>query len=380
MHVIQNLDPAWGGVPMVATRVAAAQAGLGHEVVMACHAPPGGVAAEEPLLAGLPHRELVTIERFEPVGALEGLMPGKLAGRLEGVITGADAVHLHGVWDPILRAAAVAADRAGVRYVITVHGMLDPWSLSQKRAKKRLALAMGYRKMLNGAWFIQAMNEEERRLFEPLGLTSDVRLVPNGIFVEELEPLPAAGTFRRLHPGLGDDPFVLFLSRLHYKKGLDVLADAFAVVHRERPDVRLVVAGPEDEAAGPFREQIARYGLTERVLMPGPVYGEAKLAAFVDAACFCLPSRQEGFSIAITEALALGSPAVITEGCHFDAVAEAGAGLVTALDKDAIGAALLEVLGDAERARAMGVAGKALVRQNYTWPGIAERLAAAYVD
>jgi len=128
----------------------------------------------------------------------------------------------------------------------------------------------------------------------------------------------------------------------------------------------------------PFRQQVARLGLTTRVHIVGPLWGEDKLAAIVDADCFCLPSRQEGFSMAITEVMACGLPVVISEPCHFPEVREAGAGEVVPLDARAIADALERVLQDPQQRQRMGQAGRELVRSRYTWPHIAEQCVRAY--
>ena len=171
-------------------------------------------------------------------------------------------------------------------------------------------------------------------------------VIPNGVNLEEFEPPPDPAIFRRQLPALGDRPYILFLSRLHYKKGLDFLADAFRIVAATRADVQLVVAGPDDGAQTEFERRIAGAGLSDRVHVPGPIYGPEKLSAVAGAACFVLPSRQEGFSVAILEALACGTPAVVSEECHFPEVAEVEAGEVVPLDAVAVAAALNRVLAD----------------------------------
>ena len=234
-----------------------------------------------------------------------------------------------------------------------------------------MALAFRYRALLNEAAFLHALNRDERRLMAPLGLTTETVVIPNGVFLEELDPLPTRGAFRAKHPGLGEAPYVLFLSRLHFKKGLDVLAEAFAILAAQRSDVHLVVAGPDDGARQDFEHRIAAARLTARVHVVGPLYGPDKYAAFVDAACFCLPSRQEGFSVAITEALACGVPVVISDACHFPEGSEAGAGLITALDAPAVAGALGRLLDEPATAARQGAAGAALVRARYTWHAVA---------
>ena len=173
--------------------------------------------------------------------------------------------------------------------------MLDPWSLRQKSVKKRIALAMGYREMVNSAAFLHLLNSDEHRLISPLHFRTPVEVIPNGIFFEELSPLPQSGEFRRLHPEIGDSPYVLFLSRLHYKKGLDYLCDAFALVKDRQ--ARLVVAGPDAGEKAEFQRPAAAADLADRVHIVGPIYGRDKVAAMVDAACFaCRVGRRDSAS------------------------------------------------------------------------------------
>ena len=195
--------------------------------------------------------------------------------------------------------------------------------------------------------------------------------------MEELGSVATEDFFQTAY-GFPGERTVLFLSRLHYKKGLDYLGTAFEIFHRALPDVHLVVAGPNQGARDGFSRQIARSGLDGCVHLVGPLYGERKHAALRSAACFCLPSRQEGFSIAILEAMACRLPVVISDACHFPEVAECGAGHVVALDPNEIALALQRVLENGEAGRRMGDAGFQLVQSRYTWPKIAQRCVRAY--
>jgi glycosyltransferase involved in cell wall biosynthesis len=211
-----------------------------------------------------------------------------------------------------------------------------------------------------------------------LGLRAPGVVIPNGVNLAEFDPPPDAALFRRRLPALSGRPYILFLGRLHYKKGLDHLAEAFRIVAGQLPDVHLVVAGPDDGARDDLEARVAAAGLVNRVHIPGPIYGPAKLSCVAGAACFCLPSRQEGFSVAILEALACGTPVVVSTECHFPEVAEVGAGEIVPLDTDALAAALNRVLADPARRARMGKAGRELVAAQFTWPRIAERCIDTY--
>lgn len=378
LHVIESLDPATGGPPAVVLRLASAQAALGHEVTIAFNDPRWRLTGNGRMWGDVPGVERVGEVLVTPGVRLKSLIGRNVPSVLTEQIGRSDVAHMHGVWEPLLLMAGWVARRLGIPYGVTPHGMLDPWSLRQKRWKKRLALVLGYKRMLSETAFLHALNRDEARLIEPLGLRCRVEVVPNGVFLDEIERRPAAGFFYKKHPELEGRPYVLFMSRLHYKKGLDYLAGAFVVLAKRDQGVRLVVAGPDEGERAGFERTIAGAGLASRVHVVGPVYGEDKWGSLVDAACFCLPSRQEGFSVAVTEALACGTPVVISEACHFPEVAEAGAGEVVPLDHESLAGALGRVLSDAGLRGRMGQAGRQLVASRYTWPRIAQRMIEVY--
>lgn len=376
-HVVQSLDRKTGGPPVIAWNLATAQHRRGHSVQMCAVDGVDSGAAE----SSVGEQGTVPVVPLPRPGKLESLVGrGPARAALADVIRGADVVHLHGVWDPILRVAALEARAQRRPYLILLNGMLDPWSLKQKWLKKRVALALGYRALLNQAARLHFGNRDEERLIEPLRLRAAGVIVPNGIDAALLQRRSAAGGFRKTLPVLENHPYVLFLSRLHVKKGLDRLAEAFSLVATQRPNVRLVVAGPDEGAKLPFERQIERLGLSHRVHVVGPLYGDDKWNALTDAACLCLPSHQEGFSIALLEALASRLPVVISEHCHFPEVAEHGAGLVVPLNPAALATALVRVLADNSLRQRMGAAGRQLVEARYTWDKVAEKCDQVYAD
>ncbi|GJQ29081.1 MAG: glycosyl transferase [Phycisphaerae bacterium] len=375
------MDPSHGGPPAVALRLAAAQGRLGVTPSILAYDTVGNQSALRQLLDAIPGSASVAVQLLPSDGWSERVLATRAYRGVAGTNPRPGFIHLHGVWDPVLRAASRFAVRAGIPYAVTLHGMLDPWCLGAttlKRMKKQLALALVYRRVLNGAAFLHVLNRDERDLMAPLGLRPPTEVVPNGVFIEEFANLPPRDRFAATRPALAGKPYLLFLSRLHHKKGLDLLAQGFGQVAGEFPDLQLVVAGPDDGALGPLQAQVRTLGLERRVHVVGPLYGPDKLAALVGADVFCLTSRQEGFSMAVTEAMASRVPVLISDQCHFPEVEEAKAGRIVGLNPGAIAEGLRVMMANEKERRAMGEAGRVLVEARYTWPAIAAALVEAY--
>jgi glycosyltransferase involved in cell wall biosynthesis len=377
VHAVETINPIAGGPVKSVSSLAAAQSMLGHDVVLACYREPEHAQFEAMLRRGLPEKAVLDIHGISD-GLMERLQARSAARTFAKLAKSADVIHVHGVWRPFTLAASLAASQSGCKLVISPRGMLDPWSLRQKRLKKWLALQLVWRRVLDHASFIHALNEAEASLLHPLRLRSVTRVFPNGAFPELFAQLPEPEIFRRRVPALQGRRYVLFLSRLHYKKGLDYLIDAFSRVARVVTDVDLIIAGPDDGAERDAQRKIDAHELRERTHFVGLINGAEKLAALAGAACFCLPSRQEGFSMAITEALSCAVPVVISEQCHFPEVASAGAGMVVQLGEEAIATALLRYLQDDVARQSAAQAARALARDNYSWHEIARRMIGAY--
>lgn len=374
VHVIDSLDPARGGPPVVCTSLAVAQAMAGHEVTILYGDEPGGKIAY-PAWAS---RELVKLVTTRTQGTLASHLGIGATAEMQNVLGSADVVHTHGIWTSLITIACTVALRRRIPYVITPHGMLDPWSMSQKRLKKRIVMALRWKTLIDGALFVHALNVDERRLMEPLKLKAPIEVIANGMFPDD-SPEVDDEAFRAACPGVRDRRYILFLSRLHLKKGIDYLVAAFAIIAADYPGIDLVIAGPDDGYLQELNALVESTGLGKRVHLPGPLYGAAKMSALAGATCFCLPSRQEGFSIAILEALMSCTPVVISDACHFPEVQAAGAGVATQLTTAAVADGLRKVLSLTEGQRsAMGEAGRRLVLDNYTWPRIADRTIATY--
>jgi glycosyltransferase involved in cell wall biosynthesis len=348
LHVVSWMNPSEGGPPRVAARLAAGHANAGCEVTLACYPLEEERDALREMVARMPGFARVNVvELPSPRSQLERTLGLETRRVLRGLVERVDVVHLHNVWETSLRIAASHARSMGKPYFVEPNDMLTPYALSQKRVKKSVALALAYRRMINGAAGLIFGHEEERRLASQAGFASRP-LVANlgGVFEAEVEPLPQPGAFFKRYPQLDGRPFLLFLGRFHHKKGVDLLAEAFAIVAKQHADAQLVMVGRDDGAEADFRERVARHGLGDRVHMVGQLHGESKWEAYRDATHFILPSRDEAFTVAITEALASGCPVVISNACHNDEIGTEGAGLISSLEPADIAAASLRLFND----------------------------------
>lgn len=374
VHYYPSFDPAHGGPPAVILELAKEQIALGCDVVLLSRdVEPTSAALRDLRERGLSkhHRGIELSARWR--------LPNPFAFRdLNAFVRDADVLHIHGLWDITGLLAARLARLNRKPYVLTPHGMLDRWSLDQKKTKKRLGLKLGFARMVRNSALLHVLNADEYLRLVEVQPPSNVATIPNGVPFSQYATLPIRGRFRASYPEIGDHPYVLFMSRLHHKKGLDILALAFQELRASVRDVQLVVIGPDQGALAPFQKQVSALGIAEHVHILGGIYGRQKIEALRDASVYCLPSRQEGFSVAILEAMACGVPCVVTTGCNFPEVARAGAGLIVELDPKRIAEALQTVLEDQAASAMMGRRARTLVLENYTWKKIAEQMLSVY--
>lgn len=378
LHVSETLDPAHGGTPAVPKALACAMVGLGHDVTILTRDEPARADAIRESMADMPDADRVEIVTVPRGGAIDRLVNRRARDWVWEHAGSFDFAHLHSMWSPIPHGAARGLAGIGVPYTLCPHGMLDHWTMQQSGIKKRAHLAAISRNTMRRCAFIHALNDYEATCIDRFCFGPRCEVIHNGIFPDRFAQLPDADEFVGQHPSLRGKPYILFLGRLHHKKGLDFLADAFVRIAPQHPEAMLAVVGPDGGERDRFAASIERAGLSHRLVMPGPIYGAGKLAALAGAACFCLPSRQEGFSVAICEALACGAPVVISEACHFPEVGSASAGIITPLDAADIARALDRILSDQAAARTMGDAGRRLVLDRYTWSSIGRRCEALY--
>lgn len=379
LHVIDRLDPSDGGPPMVLSRLAGTQAHFGAQVTIVALEPTmkrDDILAVYTPLTGF---DKIAIEYLSRDTVLERLLARQARARLIFLVESHDITHIHGIWRPHLLEATRAARRVGRPYVISPHGMLSNWSLTQKKFKKHMALSLGWRTALEQAAFLHVLNQDEGVAVRTVCTPRKLLMLPNGISLDEFSGQTDIEAVWNRFPQLRGIPYIAFVGRLHYSKGLDILANAFARVASATKGIQLVVLGPEFGEGDAFYAQIRRLGIQSRVHVLGGIYGADKIALLKHATCFCLPSRQEGFSMAILEAMAIGLPVVISDACHFPEVASEGAGQVVKLDADAFAQAILRLLTDDALRVQQGTKARQLVHSRYQWNSIAQDFIQAYL-
>lgn len=294
-----------------------------------------------------------------------------------------DIVHLHGLWNIGLHRCAVICRRWKIPYVIASRGMLELWSLKQKRFKKRIARWLYQDKDLRLAAALHATAASEANQFRRLGFRNSVIVSPNGVNVPKaLEPRNILNTQKR----------VLFVSRMHPKKGVIELVEAWNTVKLDGWECELVYTASDDlerEYEAKVNDRVKDLGLIDRFVFTGALNDEEKWKAYARADLFVLPTYSENFGIVVAEALWAGVPVITTKGTPWHELEERKCGWWIDLPGDrqnphdwtALISALKEAffMSDSEL-RDMGKRGRKLVEEKYTWDAVVDAMVEGYKD
>jgi glycosyltransferase involved in cell wall biosynthesis len=318
----------------------------------------------------------VRVRAFDVTGpAAFGFAPG-----LEGALEAAkpEMIHVNGLW-MYPSVAALRWARGARPYMISPHGMLDPWAVNNSPWKKRLAGALYEHRHLRGAACLHALSHSEAEAFRAYGLRNPICVIPYGVEIPAgpAAPLPA------WNDNLPKDARVLFyVGRLHPKKGLETLLRGWFDVKSDagRAGWHLVIAGWSQGGHEQELRALARaQGLDESVHFIGQQFGEMKTACFQAADAFILPSFSEGLPMTVLEAWANGLAVLKTRYCNIPYGFEAGAALQIEPNRESIAEQLRILFGmsDVDR-RAIGERGLALVKERHQWPNMAAQMIAVY--
>lgn len=295
---------------------------------------------------------------------------------LREALRGGDACIMPGIfWNYTGLAAWRECRRAGVPYLTIPHGLLSPWALKHKGIKKALYWRLVARRLVAGSSAFMASAEQERIDARQAGLDLPVHVVPNGadhLLGLDAQVPDAHEATRRMTEG---HRYILFLGRIHEKKGLDILLPAFSLISREHPDVRLVIAGAVDPAyASTFEALLAASTARNRIVITGNVDGPPKAAMLRHATVFALTSYSEGLPVAVLEALGAGVPVVITPECNLPEIVPADAGIEVPRDPQVVARAIADLLGREDRRQQVAANAAALARDAFSWASVARRV------
>jgi len=339
LEVIADLSLKAGGPPVSVISNGAALARLGHEVVVATTNAYGD-QLDIKARGGTAH----PIHTFQVWPPQRFAFSRGLTGFLWKEIPNFDVVIIHGLYVYSTMAASLICRRFNVPYIIEPHGALDPFIYKRHRLRKsimELTFQNRATRCASAFWF---SSEDEAALAKPFILGSRFFVAPHAV---DLAPF-AACRDRKPFEEVFDRACILFYGRVNFKKGLDLLLEAFSILRKRNLPCELVVAGPVDEEMVPrLREWERRFDVAGQVKYLGSVTGEQRLDVLGDASVFALPSYSENFGIAVLEAIAAGLPVVISDQVNIhDEITSARVGLVTRCDANEVANALQLLISD----------------------------------
>ena len=374
LHVIAGLDRRDGGPPEACLQLCRELARRGHEV---------SIYSTDLNLRGSPTEErdaAVTIKRFPCKPRLRYSLSMPLAFALRRDIPSFDIVHINSLYTFPSTAAAYYCRHFRVPYLLRPHGTLDPYLFARHRPRKFVYEWLVELRNLKHAAAVHFTAAEEMELARRSVPEIKGVVVPLGVHPREYDRNMTAPTSGTSQYGEAGRRSILFLGRLNFKKGLDLLVKAFGLVARTHDDVRLILAGPdEDNYSTRVRRWLKEEGILSKARFTGMLTGKEKVALLHSADIFALPSYSENFGLAVVEAMASGLPVVISNRVNiWREVAGANAGIVVNCDAVALADGLVALLDDSELRRTMGENGRRLVRQRYDWKIAGEQMLCVY--
>lgn len=388
-HFLSSLAVEWGGVPRFAMDVCHLLAQRGHHATIlttnATDAPPEWIAPTHPEQANPspPPPGTPRILVAPPSRSPKNWLSSDARALCEREIANADVLHLHGMFEFSVAQVSAIARKHRVPYVLSPHGMLDDWCLTQRRAKKLFYLRTFARAFIRGAARVhltaQREFEQTKSWYDPARAV----VAPCPIDLDAYASLPGPTLAEDAFPFLKDHstPIALFLGRVNYKKGPDLLIHAVAHLARRHRPVRAVIAGmsePDDY----IRELTAladSLNIGSLVHFAGPVRGATKLSLYQRADVFALPSSQENFGLVLIESLACHTPVITTPGVDiWEELQATGAADIVPRDPVALADAIERIAHDPARRAAMSARARPWVLEAFQPARISEHYESLY--
>lgn len=372
VHFIATLGTRAGGPARAVLDLSTAMARRGHSVTVLTKVPPQSGTDDDDRSARHDRVSVVNVGAGSP-----GVWSPSGIARVREIVRAHDVLHLHGMWDPANLLLAVIAAREKRPYVVSIRGMLDDWSMSQRYAKKRLYLALVGRRWLAGASAIHLTAQRELEQARKYFPERRGHVIPNLIDMSAYAsvPLPRPA-------GDGDAGRVmriLFIGRVHEKKGIEVLLSAVARA-RASCDVRVAVAGDgEPRYVRKVKELADTLCIRDSVEFIGHVSGARKVSAYAEADLVVLPTQQENFGFVFFEALSCGRPLVTSPDIDMASELEgSGGAVIVERDPEKLAEVLRWFREDVGRLRDYGARGRAWVLRELSADAIVERFEEFY--
>ena len=376
--VIPSIGSIYGGPSQTVKGLAQALGKLNLDVDIVTTNANGSATLDVPLQTWITE-ESYRIQYFSYWGWGDYKMSWSLSRWLFQHVNSYDLVHTNAVFSLPNLPAYWACQLHKVPYVITPHGMLESWAMSYKAWKKHFFYTLFEKSALQKAGAIQIIGFPEADSVKSLGIGTPLVFVPNGIHRQDFEKLPDPEVFYQQFPETRGKNLILFLGRVDPKKGLDLLATAFAQVLVQFPRSHLVIAGPDNIGFLPKAQAFfAESNCLDAVTFTGMLTGSLKYAALAAANVYVAPSYSEGFSMSVLEGMASGLPCTITTGCNFPEAAAARAAYVVNVNAAEIALTLTECLNDPQQAKETGDRARKFIFEKYTWERIAIEMLEVY--
>ena len=370
LHVIQYFTATKGGSVFNVYNLSKYLSRRGHEVTIFTtenEFDPEFAATLHPVKV-VPFKSYLGFLRYSPA----------MGVALDDTIKNFDVVHLNNYWSYQNLVASRSAIKHKVPYVLSPHGSLP--IMMKGYARKILFERLFGNKILNNASKIVAVSEMEYKQVISKGVLPEKALViPNAVDLLE-DTQCEKGTFRRKF-GIGkDEKIVLFLARIHPIKGVDLLVRAFYELTKIRSDVRLVIAGPDENFLPQVLKEIENFGIMDKVVITGPLYGKDKFAAYMDADIYVLPSRYEIFAISILEACSCGTPVIVTENQGIVNFIKGNAGEVVPFRWQEFSRSMEKLLSDDKLRAEYGRRAEKMVKEIFSWDKVIEQYEKVYEE
>jgi glycosyltransferase involved in cell wall biosynthesis len=282
-----------------------------------------------------------------------------------------DMVHINGCWNPLCAYTQRWTGQLNYKTILTPHGMLEPWIIQRHHWTRKVpALYLYQKKAVQVADYIHATSESEKQNLLQLKYNDKICVIPNGV---EIENISIKSSWIKTKT-------ILYLSRIHPKKGIELFIDAIVQIKDILDGYKIVIAGEGDTRyIQSLKKRIQEQNTGNIFDFVGGVYGEKKWELFHNADIFILPTYSENFGIVVAEALASGTPAIVTKGAPWQELNTHRCGWWIDNDIDTIAKTLKEAFAlPEEEYRQMGVRGKKLINENYSIEIVAQKMIHLY--